>query len=431
LEERVVLHGVTASFKAGTLNALMGPSGSGKTSLLSVVAGFVDPGHVTGRMLVNGRVRALPRRLVGFVFQEDLMLSQLTVLETIQVAAALKLPMSVSRELREEAVSSLLAQLGLEHVASTLVGDAKTRGVSGGQKKRLAVAVELVTRPSVLLMDEPTSGLDATTALSLCTMLQGLASSGYNIVCSIHQPRTNIFDLFDHLLLLSLGRMVYSGPPEGCVGFLETVTGRSIPARTNAADWLMDVVSEDEALGEGQRLLPDAYIKHEQGNGMTSASSCGSLSEMNEGEEKTGGTDCFGRGRGAHDVSRDETVVRKFATTWLRQLTVLLQRENKQRRGLALTRMTLLQVVLSSILTGLFWFQLPATDATVHERSSLLFFIIIAQSNQAVLTSINSFSVERVIMQRERAKAMYRMSPYFLVSDYTSGSPLTIAYRRH
>jgi len=97
---------------------------------------------------------------------------------------------------------------------------------------------------------------------------------------------------------------------------------------------------------------------------------------------------------------------------------VLLGRENKQRRGLALTKMNLLQVVLSAALTGLFWFQLPQTEATVHERSSLLFFVIIAQSNQAVLTSINSFSVERVIMQRERAKAMYRMSPYFLAKTF-------------
>lgn len=219
-----VIHGVTTAFVPYTVSALMGPSGSGKTSLLNVVAGFVDRAkHVKGDILVNGEGgnKPTPKKLVGIVFQDDMMLPALTVFETIKFAADLRMSRGASEGERRAACEAILAQLGLTQVKDTLVGGAARRGISGGERKRLAVGVELVTRPALLLMDEPTSGLDAAAALSLMRVLRALARRGQTVVAAIHQPRTTVFDAFDHLVLLSRGHTIYDGRPADCVAHLE------------------------------------------------------------------------------------------------------------------------------------------------------------------------------------------------------------------
>ena len=208
-----VIHGCTTSFLPGTVSALMGPSGSGKTSLLTVIAGFVDQSHVSGNLLVNGERTQVGKRLVGIVFQDDMMLPALTAFETVKFAADLRMPRRCSDAERTEACDAILNELGLAHVRDQLVGGAARRGVSGGERKRLAVGVELVTRPALLLMDEPTSGLDAAAALSLMRTLRTLASRGQTVVAAIHQPRTTVFDSFDHLVLMSKGHALSTEPP--------------------------------------------------------------------------------------------------------------------------------------------------------------------------------------------------------------------------
>ena len=255
-----VIHGCTTSFLPGTVSALMGPSGSGKTSLLTVIAGFVDQSHVSGNLLVNGERTQVRKRLVGIVFQDDMMLPALTAFETVKFAADLRMPRRCSDAERTEACDAILNELGLAHVRDQLVGGAARRGVSGGERKRLAVGVELVTRPALLLMDEPTSGLDAAAALSLMRTLRTLASRGQTVVAAIHQPRTTVFDSFDHLVLMSKGHALYDGAPDGCVGHLESLgLGLTLPPRTNPADWLMDVIAADESLGEDTRKLPEGW----------------------------------------------------------------------------------------------------------------------------------------------------------------------------
>ena len=136
-----VIHGCTTSFLPGTVSALMGPSGSGKTSLLTVIAGFVDHSHVSGNLLVNGERTQVRKRLVGIVFQDDMMLPALTAFETVKFAADLRMPRRCSDAERTEACDAILNELGLAHVRDQLVGGAARRGVSGGERKRLAVGV--------------------------------------------------------------------------------------------------------------------------------------------------------------------------------------------------------------------------------------------------------------------------------------------------
>ena len=387
-----VIHGVTTSFLPGTVSALMGPSGSGKTSLLTVVAGFIDTSHVSGDLLVNGEKTQVGKKLVGIVFQDDMMLPALTAFETIKFAADLRMPRRCTDAERTEACDAILHELGLYHVRNQLVGGAARRGVSGGERKRLAVGVELVTRPALLLMDEPTSGLDAAAALSLMRTLKALASRGQTVVSAIHQPRTTVFDSFDHLVLMSKGHALFDGAPDRCVAHLEGLgLGLVLPPRTNPADWLMDVIAADESLGEDNRKLPAGWGNK---NGNKNAATVDEVDEVID--------------EGARSSEREG------ASIW-RQLTVLTVREDKSRRGQNLTAINAAQMLVMAILTAMFWWRMPDdTDAFVMERFSILFFCIIAQSNAVVFACVNTFAKERQLMIRENAKGMYHPLPFFL-----------------
>ena len=239
-----ILDGVSTNIEPYKLSAWMGPSGSGKTSLITVAGLLVS--NIDGdlspntKILVNGSIGRVPKRYVSVVWQEDLLLSNLTVQETIIFAARLKSPLVKAKV--EEEVARIIKDLGLDHVKHSLIGGlgSSTRGVSGGERKRVAVAVELVSRPSVLLLDEPTSGLDATTAMSLMYVLKHLATKGHSIAIAIHQPRTAIFEMFDSVLLLSRGKMVFDGLPDEVKTHLESHPKVSpLPERTGIADWIM------------------------------------------------------------------------------------------------------------------------------------------------------------------------------------------------
>lgn len=156
-----LLFGVSGSLSAGEMIAFMGPSGSGKTSLLSLLAGRSPPNcTIEGEVKINGcaPTKAVLRRC-GFVFQDDLLLPMLSVRETVEFSAKLRMAQTSGREARTAAVDATLKALGLWGCTSTLIGNEKRRGVSGGERKRVAVAVELVSEPSLLFLDEPTSGL--------------------------------------------------------------------------------------------------------------------------------------------------------------------------------------------------------------------------------------------------------------------------------
>ena len=162
-QRTTVLDKINTSIDPFQLTAWMGPSGSGKTSLTSVVAGLVDPDDVTGgKIIVNGEEGSIPKQMVGVVWQDDLLLSNLTVEETIYFAARLKTPSETSDKEVHDLVTEIMNELGLFHIRDNLIGSstssAQRTGISGGERKRTAVAAELVVRPSLLLLDEPTSG---------------------------------------------------------------------------------------------------------------------------------------------------------------------------------------------------------------------------------------------------------------------------------
>ncbi|KAK2999268.1 hypothetical protein RJ639_022974 [Escallonia herrerae] len=209
---RRLLNGLTGYAQPGRIMAIMGPSGSGKSTLLDSLAGRLSGNAVmTGNVLLNGRKKRLDYGVVAYVTQEDILLGTLTVKETITYSAQLRLPGNMTKDQFNEIVEGTIMEMGLQDCADQLIGNWHLRGISGGEKKRLGIALEILTRPSLLFLDEPTSGLDSASAFFVVQALRNVCCGGRTIISSIHQPSSEVFALLNDLFLLSGGETVYFG----------------------------------------------------------------------------------------------------------------------------------------------------------------------------------------------------------------------------
>ena len=245
-----VLFEVSGYIPAGSFVALMGPSGAGKSTLLDILAMRKTTGNIYGSILVNGQPRnAGFLRQVAYVTQEDLFLPHMTVMEVMMYYAKLRLPSGMTSGEMEECCRSIIHQMGLAaqidyRVGGPLPGGITLRGLSGGQKRRLSIACALIANPSILFLDEPTSGLDSFSALTVMETMRSLSRNGVTIICTIHQPRTNIWRLFDQLLLTAMGRLLYLGPASQAVDWFQSL-GYPFDSFSNPADWIIDLVTTD------------------------------------------------------------------------------------------------------------------------------------------------------------------------------------------
>ncbi|XVF88034.1 hypothetical protein PTKIN_Ptkin19aG0016900 [Pterospermum kingtungense] len=241
---KLILKGVNCEARPGQITAIAGPSGAGKTTLLEILAGRIPACKVApGEVLVNDRPVDVKhfRRVSGYVTQDDALFPLLTVEETLMYSALLRLPGG-----RKEAscrVKTLLKELGLEHVASSRIGGgSNTSGISGGERRRVSIGVDLVHDPLVILIDEPTSGLDSASALHVVTLLKSMAiNQGKTIVLTIHQPGFRILELLDRIVLLSNGFVVHNGPLNLLEERLKLANHR-IPPRVNVLEFAIDVI---------------------------------------------------------------------------------------------------------------------------------------------------------------------------------------------
>jgi len=245
--EKKVVNGVNGRLRPSTMTAVMGGSGSGKSSLLNALCGRAGYGKVTGDIKINGNNTTIDehKNVIGFVPQDDIVYPDLSVRENLLYAGRLYLPRGTSESEIDSLADETMAQLGLSRIADSLVGDARRRGVSGGEKKRVNIGIELMKKPCILFLDEPTSGLDSRSAFVVMEGLKRLCTQGMTVTTVIHQPRTDIYDFFDNLFLLGVGGCtVYSGPATEARSYFERL-GYVMPRGESQADLFLDIASGD------------------------------------------------------------------------------------------------------------------------------------------------------------------------------------------
>ena len=242
--EKRILKGISGYAKAGEFLAIMGTSGAGKTTLMNLISGSVKSNKTlatSGQIIANGQeIDSINYfKYVGYVTQEDILLDMLTVRESVMFAARLKTKGTTQEKTLK--VDSLLGELGLTKCQHTLVGNPVKKGISGGEKKRTCVAIELITTPSILFLDEPTSGLDSFTSYQVMELLNQQAAKGRTVVSTIHQPSSDIYNKFDKLLLLCDGHVMFHGPAKYAVEYFNE-RNLKCPPLSNPADYFMEIL---------------------------------------------------------------------------------------------------------------------------------------------------------------------------------------------
>eukprot|EP00188_Purpureofilum_apyrenoidigerum_P002320 Plantae.Rhodophyta-Purpureofilum_apyrenoidigerum.ctg24313.p1 GENE.Plantae.Rhodophyta-Purpureofilum_apyrenoidigerum.ctg24313~~Plantae.Rhodophyta-Purpureofilum_apyrenoidigerum.ctg24313.p1 ORF type:complete len:660 (-),score=140.77 Plantae.Rhodophyta-Purpureofilum_apyrenoidigerum.ctg24313:124-2103(-) len=413
--EKVVLNGVSGEVYPGQILAIMGSSGAGKTTLLNLLAGRLTSSsniETSGSVMVNGRKRdySVFKRISAYVEQDDNMFAEVTVTEQIRFSANLRLPKQKFNEKQRQAkADTIITELGLSHVKDSYIGNDLKRGVSGGERKRVNIGTELVTDPSLIFLDEPTSGLDSFNALNVMHTLKHLAERGRTIVTTIHQPRSNIFSLFDKLLLLSGGRIMYFGNAADAVDYFSALNYRC-PSNFNPADFFIDLISldsrsEEKSVRSQKRvaLLESAYTQH-------TASLTAKNDALNE-----------------EPLTVDDSVKNsKYNSSWVAELYYVMRRQFKAvLRAKEINIAAFSTNLIFSILLGLIWLNIGREffdDPTAKRYNAVLgviFFIAVNQAFGSTFSVIFGFPIERSVVLRERSSGTYRVSTYFIGKTLT------------
>ncbi|XP_073144898.1 ABC transporter G family member 7 isoform X2 [Henckelia pumila] len=400
---RFLLKNVSGEAKPGRLLAIMGPSGSGKTTLLNVLAGQIVASprlHLSGLLEVNGRPFSNKAYKLAFVRQEDLFFSQLTVRETLSLAAELQLQDISSVQERDEYVDDLLFKLGLVNCADSRVGDAKVRGISGGEKKRLSLACELIASPSVIFADEPTTGLDAFQAEKVMETLRKLAQDGHTVICSIHQPRGSVYAKFDDIVLLTEGSLVYAGPAHDESLSYFSKFGYTCPDHVNPAEFLADLISVDYSSAES------VYASQKRIDGLVESfaeltSSTVYATPLTRPDPK--------------NIKLRKKIVAKSKGDWWRQFRLLLKRAWLQAcRDGPTNKIRARMSIASALIFGSVFWRMGRSQTSIQDRMGLLQVAAINTAMAALTKTVGVFPKERAIVDRERAKGSYSLGPYLL-----------------
>ncbi|KAL5727837.1 ATP-binding cassette sub- G member 1 [Ranunculus cassubicifolius] len=243
---RAILSGVTGYAQPGEVLAIMGPSGCGKSTLLDALSGRLDSStRQSGKVLVNGHKQRLTFGTSAYVTQDDILMSTLTVREAVYYSALLQLPESMSNLEKRNRADATIQEMGLQDSMNTRIGGWGHKGISGGQKRRVSISIEILTRPKLLFLDEPTSGLDSAASYHVMKRIVGIArQDGTTIIASIHQPSTEVFQLFQNLCLLSSGKTVYFGPVTTANEFF-SLNGFPCPTMMNPSDHFLRTINKD------------------------------------------------------------------------------------------------------------------------------------------------------------------------------------------
>lgn len=395
-DEKIILNDVNGFAKPGELLVIMGPSGAGKSSLLDCISGRNNKAE--GSITVNGMPwnKSL-KRLASYVMQDDLFYATITVREHLLFQARLRMGKTHSVQQYTERVDTVMEELGLMKCRDTLIGGTSLRGISGGERKRLSFATEILTNPSLLFVDEPTSGLDSFMAETVVLQLQQIARDGRTVIATIHQPSSELFVLFDQLYLLSDGATVYHGKASESVEYFGSL-GYQCPPFLNPSDYFMrqlvvvDKATDAAGVERVEKLKAEWAKRRDQGVDLTRSQSMG-----------------------IPDFQDEDTSYEMERLGVVGQMAVLAQRNivrlTRDRIGF---QAAVFQTLFISLVVGLIYLQLDLNQKGIQNFVGALFFIVVNQTFSAANPTFITVPLELPIIIREYKSGLYRLFAWYL-----------------
>ncbi|KAL8278129.1 hypothetical protein RQP46_009453 [Phenoliferia psychrophenolica] len=378
--ETPILSNVNGEISSGKLLAVMGPSGAGKSTFLDVLCRRASA--LTGEILLNGSPDFKPTEVISFVEQDDAFLPRNFVG-------------------LEAHIDHTLKSLGLQDIANNRIGTPLQRGISGGQKRRVTIACSMVAQPRILVLDEPTSGLDAASSLEVISSVKRLVLQT-NTVCiaTIHQPNYETFALFDQLLLLAGGRVVYNGPCDRLDDYL-SVLGRPVPQHSNPADHAIAIANTEFFDTAGSNLSAQEHLVELEDTWRKNASA------FTVQPTHVAGPLILDR---QHSPIRDAA----FATTILMRRNVTNYSRNLLAFGIRFGMYCAMGFLLATV-----WINLGTDSSKLQDRLSVFFFSVAFLGFMSV-SGIPAFLEERSVFIRERGNGLYTPGPYVLANTLTT-----------
>jgi ATP-binding cassette subfamily G (WHITE) protein 1 len=441
--EKTILKSVSGRLRSGELTAIMGPSGAGKSTLLNILTGYRTEG-VKGQILMNDSERDLSqfRKLSAYIMQDNQLHLNLTVDEAMNVAAKLKIGDKPKSE-RDAIITEILDTLGLSDHRKTM-----TSGLSGGQKKRLSIALELVSNPPIMFFDEPTSGLDSSSCFQCISLLKTLARGGRTIICTIHQPSARLFEMFDHLYTLADGQCVYQGSTNQLVPFLATL-GLQCPSYHNPASYIIEVACGE--YGDHTRRLVDAidngkndiregkpYPEIKFSNGLNNSTVITNDISKSHGNHATENKNLMLQNAlndiakenppplaslGFEKVNVDTALLEnsipvrqpRYGNSEFQQFFIILSRALLfSRRDWTLMYLRLFAHILVGFLIGALYFKIGNDGAKVLSNLGFLFFNMLFLMYTSMTITILSFPLEMPVLLKEHFNRWYSLRSYYL-----------------
>ena len=413
-KEHKILQNLSGNIQSGELLAILGPSGSGKTSFLNILSNKVKSEKyitLTGKITLNHKLQSEInfKNISAFVQQDDILYPQMTVFESLLMTSRMRLPSDISINNKKQMVDNLVRKLGLSDVKDSKIGNVLKRGISGGEKKRVCIGLELLTKPLIIFLDEPTSGLDSYQAKNIIQILKDLTNNGHIVICSIHQPSSNIYKMFDKILFLSKGQSIYFGDGgKKCIDYFNKL-GFRCPAHYNPSDYILDLISLDyssEELLKSSKQQVNALVEsYNQREHFVDIS----LDDDDDIENFT--------------EFQNQT---HFNSSWTEQFKLLFKRslneELRDRTALMIRLSTnfFFCIILSMIYSGI-----DDGQKSIQDTFGLLFFICINQSFGCLFPTLKKFAVEREIMFKERESKSYYCSAFYL-AKFLSSYPIEL-----